>query len=253
MAGRRSGSGSTPACRGRDQPGGRRHGVGLALGVHPDGRVRRGLGLGELPAAAGATTRPRPGDGTFTGNLDTTGCATGPTSSTPGASWHDSFGQSHSWLAPAVEVTVGNPPRFGAGASVLQPQRGRQEDTARVNYCLSTAATVKASVTGEDGSPVRTLEPTEVTTGSPICYSWNNSVAWDGKDDAGKVVAAGTYTLKLHAVDAAGRDGDGQCPPRGGPARPGLADQPGSRRHGVGHADLGVHPHGPGSRWTRSR
>ena len=55
---------------------------------------------------------------------------------------------------------------------------------------------------------MRTLEPTEIATGSPICNSWNNSVVWDGKDDAGRVVAAGTYTLKLHAVDAAGRDGE---------------------------------------------
>jgi hypothetical protein len=66
----------------------------------------------------------------------------------------------------------------------FSPNGDDQEDTATVSYCVSAAATVTASVTADDGSPVRTLEPAEVTAGF-ACNSWNNQVAWDGKLDCG--------------------------------------------------------------------
>ena len=123
---------------------------------------------------------------------------------------------------------VGNAPRVAVAPGSersFSPNGDDQEDTATVSYCVSAAATVTASITADDGSPVRTLEPAEVT-GGLACNSWNNSVAWDGKDDAGKVVTAGVYTLRLHAVDAGGRTGDASVRLGVDPRIPGALTSP---------------------------
>jgi flagellar hook assembly protein FlgD len=141
---------------------------------------RSGGGGGDLATAPA-------GNGALTGDLDTATCADGSNKVDAWASWHDPFGQSHSWLAPAVEVTVANPPRVAVAPwseRSFSPNGDDQEDTATVSYCVSAAATVTASVTADDGSPVRTLEPAEVTAGF-ACNTWNNQVAWDGKLDCG--------------------------------------------------------------------
>ena len=72
---------------------------------------------------------------------------------------------------------------------------------------------------------MRTLEHAEVTAGL-ACNSWNNQVAWDGKDDAGKLVTAGVYTLRLHAVDAGGRTGDASVRLEVDPRIPGALTSP---------------------------
>ena len=131
-------------------------------------------------------------------------------------------------VGPAVEVMVGNAPRFhrppGASGSSAPTATTRRTPPPSPT-AVSAAATVTASVTADDGSPVRTLEPAEVT-GGLACNSWNNQVAWDGKDDAGKVVAAGVYTLRLHAVDAGGRTGDASVRLGVDPRIPGALTSP---------------------------
>ena len=106
---------------------------------------------------------------------------------------------------------MANPPRFSIAPGserFFSPNGDDQDDTVTVSYCLSEAAEVDARVVDAAGSTLRTLESGVSHGGSPICNSWNNAVEWDGKDDAGRVVAAGTYALRLHAVDAAGTDGE---------------------------------------------
>lgn len=61
-------------------------------------------------------------------------------------------------------------------------------------------------MTDETGTRVRTLEDAVSHAGNSQCS--NNQVVWDGKDDAGKVVTDGVYTLRLHAVDGTGATGD---------------------------------------------
>ena len=107
---------------------------------------------------------------------------------------------------------VGNPPRVSVPSfseRYFSPNGDSQEDTTRVFYCLSTAANLDVTVVDADGAKVRTLEDGVSHTGSVNCDgSYNNSLEWDGKDDAGKVVADGAYTVRLHAVDAAGQTED---------------------------------------------
>jgi flagellar hook assembly protein FlgD len=185
---RLGGGSARPGGAGQPVAGG--HGVGDdALGVRPRDRLPAGLGGGQLPQRRrGRRSRDGArGERAFTGDLDTATCADGSNKVDAWASWHDPFGQSHSWLAPAVEVTVANPPRVAVAPwseRSFSPNGDDQEDTATVSYCVSAAATVTASVTADDGSPVRTLEPAEVTAGF-ACNSWNNQVAWDGKLDCG--------------------------------------------------------------------
>ena len=160
----------------------------------------------------GSTSTTPTGDGTFTGSLDTTYCTGGANKLDAWASWRDPFGQFHSWSAPAVAVTVGNPPRLSVPSwseRYFSPNGDSQEDTATLYYCLSAAADLNATVVDGDGTKVRTLESGVSHTGNLNCDgSWNHTLEWDGKDDAGKVVADGVYTLRLHAVDAAGQSGD---------------------------------------------
>ena len=162
--------------------------------------------------SSGDTSNAAAGDGTFTGSMDTANCTGGANKLDAWASWHDPLGQSHSWSAPAVTVMVGNPPRVSVPSfseRYFSPNGDSQEDTTRVFYCLSTAANLDVTVVDADGAKVRTLEDGVSHTGSVNCDgSYNNSLEWDGKDDAGKVVADGAYTVRLHAVDAAGQTED---------------------------------------------
>ena len=163
-------------------------------------------------SSGGGSSNAPAGDGTFTGTLDTTNCTAGANKLDAWTSWHDPFNQYHSWSASAVAVTVGNPPRLSVPSfseRYFSPNGDEQEDTTRVYYCLSATADLDATVVDAGGTKVRTLESGVAHTGSPYCPDgYNNSLTWDGKDDAGKVVADGAYSLRLHAVDGAGQSGD---------------------------------------------
>ena len=150
-------------------------------------------------------------DGTFTGSGDTTGCVAGANSLAASAYWADPFGVGHWWSAPAVPVTIANPPGLSIPSGTeryFSPNGDGQEDTADIYYCLSKDAKVTVTVTDAGGSAVRTIESAAAKTGYPNCYSSNNYTTWDGKDDAGKVVPDGVYTVHIHAVDSGGGTGD---------------------------------------------
>jgi flagellar basal-body rod modification protein FlgD len=69
---------------------------------------------------------------------------------------------------------------------------------AAVHYALAAnAARVVISITDANGNLVRTIETGGQATGE-------QSVLWDGKDNAGKTVAAGAYSIAVNALDVAG-------------------------------------------------
>jgi flagellar basal-body rod modification protein FlgD len=69
---------------------------------------------------------------------------------------------------------------------------------AAANYALAAnAARVVISITDSNGNLVRTIE-----TGSQA--AGEQSVLWDGRDNAGKTVPAGAYSIAVNALDAAG-------------------------------------------------
>jgi len=69
---------------------------------------------------------------------------------------------------------------------------------ARFGYTLgSDAATVTLKVYDANGTLVRTMTDTNVSSG-------DTAATWDGKDDAGATMAAGTYTISVEAEDATG-------------------------------------------------
>ena len=150
------------------------------------------------------------GSGVFAGSGDTSSCVAGSNTFTASVAWTDPFDYQHSWTAPAVAVVVNNAPGLSTPSSeaYFSPNGDGQEDTTAVQYCLSRDADVTVTVTDSSPKTVRTIESAEPRTGSTNCSWSNNQVAWDGKDDAGKVVADGVYTVHLHAVDATGGAGD---------------------------------------------
>ncbi|MCI5227403.1 MAG: PKD domain-containing protein [Candidatus Electrothrix sp. AX2] len=73
-----------------------------------------------------------------------------------------------------------------------------EADSAEIVYTLSKQAKVVATISDEENYIVRTLTATDVP-GGPL-----NTMEWDGKNEAGKYVAPGSYRIKLVATDAAG-------------------------------------------------
>jgi PKD repeat protein/flagellar hook assembly protein FlgD len=157
----------------------------------------------------GFATSSSPGaDGRFAGTLDLSSCVNGDNLLHSAASWTDPVGQHHSWSASAVAVTVRNPPRLTVVSSerYFSPNGDDQEDTLEVVYCLSQAADVDVWVTNGSGTRVRTIED-GVAQGSSPCSSPRGSFGWDGKDDAGRMVADGVYTAHLTARNSGGSSG----------------------------------------------
>ena len=169
---------------------------------------------GSGAASASATTES---GGAFSGSLDTTGCPNGTDSIYAVASWTDAFGNAHSWTSPATSVSVQNTPpppsisiEYG-GNTEFSPNGDGQEDTATVGFCLSDEANVTATVTNGAGTTVRTLESSQDTVTPAWCSPYNGGQAqltWDGTSDSGATVPDGSYTLRIHAVDAYSQSGD---------------------------------------------
>ena len=135
--------------------------------------------------------------------------------------------------AESLDITVLTAERY------FSPNGDEQEDTATVFYCLGQSANITTTVTDDGGARVRTIEDGVSRAGNDAC--WNNQATWDGKDDAGRVVAAGVYTCVCRPRRRRG-DRRRQCPVGGGGARPGGAHQPVAGGHGVGDDALGVRP-----------
>ncbi|MEV8517186.1 PKD domain-containing protein [Dactylosporangium sp. NPDC051484] len=151
-----------------------------------------------------ATANP---DGTFSGAGDTTLCTAGANQIGASVSWTDPFGNPQFWVAPAVPVSVTNPPRLvidqDASHRYFTIDGDGQQDTAFVYYCLSRSGPVTMSVANATGAVVRTTVLDG--SGSPTCYGWNAAAEWDGRDDGGALVADGVYTVRLRTADPDGQ------------------------------------------------
>lgn len=67
-----------------------------------------------------------------------------------------------------------------------------------INYSMpSDASTLKVNVYDASGNLVRSMDGAKATGGQ--------QVVWDGKDDSGNAVAAGTYSINVAAADANGQ------------------------------------------------
>jgi flagellar basal-body rod modification protein FlgD len=73
-------------------------------------------------------------------------------------------------------------------------------DAVKLGFTLTaSAASSTVQVLDSAGTVVRTLA-------NPGRDEGDNTFSWDGKDSLGNPVAAGTYTFKVSAVDADGKD-----------------------------------------------
>jgi flagellar hook capping protein FlgD len=74
----------------------------------------------------------------------------------------------------------------------VAPNPGFRE--ARVGFSLSRPGHARAAVFAIDGRRVRTLVDAELAAGP-------HSESWDGRDDAGALVAPGAYVVRLEAEE----------------------------------------------------
>jgi PKD repeat protein len=144
------------------------------------------------------------GDATWTGSGDTSSCPNGFEELHTRVSWIDSYGSSHNWLSPTgVPVTIDNVALSGASApQSFSPNGDGNDDTVSTSYCLENDATVTITVHDAAHALVRTIESGVALTGAP-CNA-PQTTKWDGRDDAGDVVADGNYTIDVHAVTSGG-------------------------------------------------
>lgn len=84
---------------------------------------------------------------------------------------------------PVFNNIVVNPGRSG----------GRAQNTYNISYNLSTQANVSVSILTTGGHPVAQLATRAVTSG-------DNSLTWNGLDNQGRSIAAGSYVLQFQAV-----------------------------------------------------
>jgi flagellar hook assembly protein FlgD len=104
-----------------------------------------------------------------------------------------------------VPTVVTPDPVEGAAPLVVTPNADRVTETVALPYSVSEAATVKAVVTAPDGTSV-------VRTFSAPAAAGDGTLAWDGRDKAGKPVPDGTYTVTLSGRDPAGNVGPASAP-----------------------------------------
>jgi flagellar hook assembly protein FlgD len=96
-------------------------------------------------------------------------------------------------------LTINTQPPVISDVSVsLNPFSVTTQGSTTLSYTLSESATATVLVLDANGNVVKSLLGPVAETGS------NQSVAWDGTDDSGNIVADGTYTFRIDAVDAAG-------------------------------------------------
>jgi flagellar hook assembly protein FlgD len=97
--------------------------------------------------------------------------------------------------APIVKL-----PGTSPAPPTVTPNGDGVTDTVTLPYTVSEAGTVKALITAPDGSTVvRTINAT-VAAG-------HQTLVWDGRNDAGKAVHDGRYTVTLAARDLPGNKG----------------------------------------------
>lgn len=147
--------------------------------------------------------------GTHNGTFDSNRCNSGANGLYLDVYWQDDFGYGHWWRSPTVPVTVSNAPTVSiqSGERYFSPDGDSIDDSSTVYYCLTKKSSVVVSIEDASGREVRRLTYAEVN-GVVGCYYYATAFEWDGKNEAGDVVANGVYTATVTATDAEGRTGE---------------------------------------------
>lgn len=88
----------------------------------------------------------------------------------------------------------------GRSRSAFSPNGDGRYDTVSISYTLKSAASAGVAIETASGDTVRTVQA--ATAQAAGDYS---GIVWDGKDGDGAVVADGVYTIRVWAVNSAGR------------------------------------------------
>jgi PKD repeat protein/flagellar hook assembly protein FlgD len=162
-----------------------------------------------FPGAAGA-------DGIWRAGVDTVPCGAGPSDAQVQVLFNRSG--TRSWSSPLVPVTLANPtpPKVELVASPLafSPNGDGQEDELSLAWCTADRVdsgdlTLRVRVVDADGTVVRRLVD-EVRPPAPVCqlgFGYFSFGSWDGRDDAGHLVADGDYRVEAEATDTTGLTG----------------------------------------------
>jgi hypothetical protein len=89
--------------------------------------------------------------------------------------------------------------------TVLNPENPGLLGQARLSFWVSGPGSARLEVSPVGAEPVRTLPLAPFST-------WEQSVVWDGRDEAGATVMAGLYRARLHGAGSRPGDGPGREP-----------------------------------------
>ncbi|HEY3334069.1 MAG TPA: FlgD immunoglobulin-like domain containing protein [Candidatus Limnocylindrales bacterium] len=149
---------------------------------------------GAAPVALTAASLVVDGEGAHTVEFGATDAA-GNTSSRTGRFTIDT-------VAPTV---VTPDPVEGATPPTVTPNADRVSDTVALPYSASEDAALSGVVTAAGTTTV-------VRTISAAATAGDGAMTWDGRDDAGKPVPDGSYTITLAGRDSAGNVGPASAP-----------------------------------------
>ena len=82
--------------------------------------------------------------------------------------------------------------RFAAGPADISPNGDGFRDSSQVGFDLSRPATVTFSIVDSEGNEVRRL-----VDDKPLPGDSHNRYAWNGRDDEGRLVPDGEYTMRV--------------------------------------------------------
>ena len=143
-------------------------------------------------------------DGTFSSTISAS-CTNGANQVSGDVAWQDPFGASHYWYFPPVPVTVVNPAVlswYSTSERYFSPDGDGQNESFEFRYSISQRANVTSTVVDSQGQTVRVLEQGLSRNAMPTYGAY--SVSWDGRDDLGRVVPDGVYTVRVVAENQAG-------------------------------------------------
>ena len=159
-----------------------------------------------------ATSAAADSDGVYRASIDTSPCD-GPATVTAYVYWTDPNGQSHGYVSPAVNVTLGNPnpphiELYQYAGTWFSPNGDDQEETHTFYYCTTDRTDqgqihVTATIKNSNGDTVRTLTD-ENRNPDPYCSSWyySHPTTWDGLTDDSSPAPDGNYTVEIAATDS---------------------------------------------------
>ena len=108
----------------------------------------------------------------------------------------DSFGHVATQAIKSITIDT-TPPSVNTMEFNLAPFKPTGLNTTILSYSLSEKSVITASIYNSSNGLIKVLAKLTQNAGA-------NTVSWNGKDGRGYLVPAGTYTVKITAVDAVG-------------------------------------------------